>query len=123
MYVLSSDYDRTINSANLVLAGLFPPTGNQIWNDDLLWQPIAVHSIPKKMDYLIHAGACDRYHKARKQLEESAEVRSLKEQHRDLFEFVDKYSGQPILTIERMKDLYETLLAENETNKTYVTFK
>lgn len=123
VYVLSSDYDRTINSANLLLAGLFPPTGNQIWNEDLLWQPIAVHSIPKKMDFFIYAEACGQYLNARKQLEESAEVKSLKEQHRELFEFVEQHSGQPMRTIGEMRDFYETLIVENESNKTFVHSK
>lgn len=40
IYTQASEYERTIASASLVLAGLFPPKNNQIWNKDLLWQPI-----------------------------------------------------------------------------------
>lgn len=118
--VLSSDYDRTINSASLVLAALFPPIGDQIWCQDLLWQPIAVHSIPKKMDYMIHAEACDRYKKAHYELLESPEIKALKEQYKELFEYVEKHSGQAMTGIDSMKDLYETLLVEKDSNKTFV---
>uniref|UniRef100_A0A8D0BMF9 acid phosphatase n=1 Tax=Salvator merianae TaxID=96440 RepID=A0A8D0BMF9_SALMN len=48
--VLSSETDRTIMSAQANLAGLFPPTGDQIWNPDLHWQPIPVHVVPKEKD-------------------------------------------------------------------------
>lgn len=40
--VRSTDVTRTKMSAQLVLAGLFPPAEIQQWNDDLLWQPIPV---------------------------------------------------------------------------------
>lgn len=117
--ILSSDYDRTISSANLVLAALFPPKNNQIWNEDLLWQPIAVHSIPKKMDYLINAEkGCHRYIEALNEHENSAEIKALKEQHQELFKYLEKHSGQPIPTLKHLKELYETLEIENHFNKT-----
>lgn len=40
-------------SAQATLAGLFSPIKSQVWNDKLLWQPIAVHSIPKSLDYIL----------------------------------------------------------------------
>lgn len=53
VYVLSADDDRTLMSAEVALAGFFPPHGHQIWNDHLLWQPIPIHSIPGDLDYLL----------------------------------------------------------------------
>jgi len=49
-YIQSTDYDRTIMSAQSYLSGLFPPTGSQIWNPELLWQPIPVHILQKSTD-------------------------------------------------------------------------
>lgn len=42
VYVRSTDLTRTKTSAQLVLAGLFPPSEALIWNQDLLWIPIPV---------------------------------------------------------------------------------
>lgn len=119
LHVLSSDRDRTINSANLVLAGMFPPHDNQIWNEQLLWNPIAVHTIPRDIDYYLHVDdACTRYKKARDDYEFSPEIRALIEPHKELFEYVEKHAGTPIRTIENLKDVYETLNIERKMNKT-----
>lgn len=53
VFAVSSELDRTINSASLVLAGLFPPQNDEIWNKDLLWNPIPVYIVPRSRDYLI----------------------------------------------------------------------
>ena len=43
IHVESTDYDRTLMSAYTVLSGLYPPSGDQIWNTHINWQPIPVH--------------------------------------------------------------------------------
>jgi len=39
-------------SAYCNLAGLFPPQGSQVWNENLLWQPISVHTVPADLDHV-----------------------------------------------------------------------
>ena len=33
-------------SATTNLAGLYPPEGDEVWDDQLLWQPIPVYTVP-----------------------------------------------------------------------------
>ncbi|XP_031636521.1 uncharacterized protein LOC116349294 [Contarinia nasturtii] len=119
VFVLSSARDRTMNSASLVLSGLFPPQNNQIWNEDLLWQPIPVNTIPNDEDYLLIAeGGCERHQKLLNEYQQTDEFKALIEKHRDLFEYLEKHAGQPIRNIQQLKDLQNVLEVEKEMNKT-----
>lgn len=64
VYVLSSDHDRTMMSAAANLAGLFSPNSNQQWDNELLLQPIPIHTpLPWKNDYYLVTiqAPCERF--------------------------------------------------------------
>lgn len=48
----TTDFDRTKMTALLVLAGLYPPSPVQKWNDDLDWMPIPYHFERGEHDYV-----------------------------------------------------------------------
>ncbi|PVD30982.1 hypothetical protein C0Q70_10258 [Pomacea canaliculata] len=48
IHVQSSDEQRCLMSAYCNLACLYPPTGSQVWNSNINWQPIPVHTRPKE---------------------------------------------------------------------------
>jgi len=50
VYVLSSDADRCIMSAEVFLAALYPPLPFQKIHPQLDWQPIPVHTVPLEHD-------------------------------------------------------------------------
>jgi lysosomal acid phosphatase len=50
VYTQSTDVDRSLMTAQLVLAAMFPPTPYQEVVPGLKWQPIPVHTTPLKND-------------------------------------------------------------------------
>ncbi|XP_062980889.1 prostatic acid phosphatase-like [Elgaria multicarinata webbii] len=54
IFIQSTETDRTIMSAQANLAGMYPPAGDQIWNPELLWQPIPVHVVQKASNPRLH---------------------------------------------------------------------
>lgn len=86
IYVQSTDFDRTIMSAQMALAGLYPPTDEEKWSNEILWQPIPVHTIPMSIDNVLSFGngfpeltaAIEKY------MTESPEVQRIYTEYADL---------------------------------------
>ncbi|XP_054846897.1 prostatic acid phosphatase-like [Eublepharis macularius] len=119
IYVLSTDTDRTIMSAQTNLAGLFPPSGKQIWHHRIPWQPIPVHTLPRKQDrllsYPIHG--CTRFNKL---LKETLDSGAFKIKLKDYMPFLGQiapklgYDVKTLLDVNNQKlwNAYDTLLVQ-----------
>ncbi|KAJ7404244.1 hypothetical protein BTVI_73237 [Pitangus sulphuratus] len=77
-YIQSTDYDRTIMSAQSYLSGLFPPTSSQIWNPELLWQPIPVHIFQKSTERRLNFPLpdCPRFDELQNETQTSTEFQN-----------------------------------------------
>uniref|UniRef100_A0A452TZ89 acid phosphatase n=1 Tax=Ursus maritimus TaxID=29073 RepID=A0A452TZ89_URSMA len=62
VYVRSTDFDRTLESAQANLAGLFPEAAPG--RSEAAWRPIPVHTVPVTEDKLLRfpMRSCPRYH-------------------------------------------------------------
>ncbi|XP_015678156.1 prostatic acid phosphatase [Protobothrops mucrosquamatus] len=93
--IQSTEIDRTIMSAQANLAGLFPPTDDQIWNPELLWQPVPVHVVPKatspKLRYPIFQ--CPRYIELLKKTVASDEFQEKIKPYEEFIKTMAYYSG------------------------------
>ncbi|XP_031629638.1 prostatic acid phosphatase-like [Contarinia nasturtii] len=101
VYCRSTDTDRTLMSAQATLASLFPPDAGEIWNEDILWQPIPVHTVPGKYDFIIHhAASCSKYQaKLKNYMNTSPEVQQIYARYAHQFSYWSKMIGKKIETI------------------------
>uniref|UniRef100_A0A7G3AIU4 acid phosphatase n=1 Tax=Lutzomyia longipalpis TaxID=7200 RepID=A0A7G3AIU4_LUTLO len=119
IFVRSTDVERTLQSALSNLAGFFPPMGHDVWNEDLKWQPIPVHTMPEKLDLLLASKkACPAYQYALKKRRRSEEYKELNKRFQGLYEYLSANTGRQINSLEGVQMLYSCLLIESIHNKT-----
>ncbi|KAI4459534.1 acid phosphatase-related [Holotrichia oblita] len=98
----------------LVLAALYPPKEEQLWHDNIPWQPIPYHYVPKKDDKMFLAFyfnkiAVDEYNKHR-----NGEWKEKLQSYHDLVDYVQKHTGKVIDSPRTMFTLACTLAAEEQ---------
>lgn len=61
--MVATAVDRCYHSGALVLAGFYPPNEQQIWNEELLWQPVPIRSPSADKVHIIgKKEKCPSYH-------------------------------------------------------------
>lgn len=107
-------------SAQVNLAGLFVPTSEEQWNENIIWQPVPVHTMPKSLDYVLFFGKrCAKYEAAlEKYMKESEEVQRIYSEYAEQFLHWSQESGESIKTLHDVYELHNTLIIEKEHNKT-----
>lgn len=118
--VRSTDYDRTLMSAEANLAGLYPPSGQQVFMPDLKWQPIPVHTVPMSQERLLSfpLSDCPRYKELMDETEHSEEFLNVTTEYRDFIEFVKNTTGLNNTSVETVWSVYDTLFCESRHNLT-----
>uniref|UniRef100_A0A8C6KHA2 Lysosomal acid phosphatase n=1 Tax=Nothobranchius furzeri TaxID=105023 RepID=A0A8C6KHA2_NOTFU len=115
--VRSTDYDRTLMSAEANLAGLYPPSGQQIFMPSLKWQPIPVHTVPMSEERLLSfpLGDCPRYQQLMNETEHSAEFINVTTTYQVQL-LVRNKSGLTTATVETVWSVHDTLFCESRHN-------
>nr|CAD7268292.1 unnamed protein product [Timema shepardi] len=113
MHMESSADETCLMSAELVLAGLYPPRGHQVWNPELNWQPIPVHSMPILQDKLIvMKKPCPRYEQELRQAYLSPDIAQVNLDNAELYSYLTEKTGKDIDSILEVEYLYNTLEIE-----------
>ncbi|OBS65439.1 hypothetical protein A6R68_06031 [Neotoma lepida] len=114
VYVRSTDFDRTLMSAEANLAGLFPPSEVQRFNPNISWQPIPVHTVPITEDRLLKfpLGPCPRYEQLQNETRQTPEYQNRSIQNAQFLDMVANETGLTNLTLETIWNVYDTLFCE-----------
>lgn len=109
---ISSDYDRTKMSLQLVLAGLFPPNKEQKWNPQLNWQPIPTQYVRFVEDNIFSADECPLYLAEYDRVLKSPQGQSELSKYNNFMQQLTEWTGKNISTAWDMFYLYHALMAE-----------
>lgn len=118
--VRSTDYDRTLMSAESNLAGLYPPSGQQVFNPNLIWQPIPVHTVPVTEERLLiyPLADCPRYQQLMNETEHTPEFLNITAEYQDVIDLVRLKTGLNKTNVESVWSVYDTLFCESRHNMT-----
>ncbi|NXU87880.1 PPAP phosphatase, partial [Xiphorhynchus elegans] len=124
-YIQSTDYDRTIMSAQSYLSGLFPPTSSQIWNPELLWQPIPVHIFQKSTERRLNFPLpdCPRFDELQSETQTSREFQNRIQPYMDFIQTMAVNTGLELNNLKildnfQLWNTYDTLHCEGIHNYT-----
>ncbi|XP_054267345.1 lysosomal acid phosphatase-like [Macrosteles quadrilineatus] len=119
VYVRSTDVDRALMSAKCVLAGIFPPKGQQVWNDQLIWQPIPTHTTPEKLDKILaQKYPCPAYQAEHLRVLNSAEIRNITSRYSYILKNLTDFAGENISTLCDINWIYHDVYIEKLKNMT-----
>jgi lysosomal acid phosphatase len=117
MYARSTDVDRTLMSAQSNLAGFYPPKGKDVWDEDLAWQPIPVHTTPEKQDDILAAKKpCPVYDYELKKLLKSEEFKTFDKNLKPLYKYLTENAGKAVNSLQSVQNIYSCLHIEEIYN-------
>lgn len=118
-YIVSSHVDRTIESAASNLASFYKPTDWQVFNAQLPWQPVPVHTIPESQDHMLDPiyTECPKWVAIDKQFQKTPEFQAVNASNQDLFAFLTSKTGMTV-DVENTGLIYDNFICTKAHNLT-----
>ncbi|XP_033325176.2 venom acid phosphatase Acph-1 [Megalopta genalis] len=110
----ADEIDRVVMTGELVAAGLYPPSKEQMWNPRLNWQPVPVWAPPMSTDYLYNGLHCTNFWKLRADVESTDPVvAKFEAEHRNIYGYLSEHTGGNI-TQQETFNLRQLLYAQRD---------
>ncbi|XP_045234763.1 testicular acid phosphatase [Macaca fascicularis] len=114
VYIRSTDFDRTLESAQANLAGLFPEAAPG--SPEAHWRPIPVHTVPVAEDKLLRfpMRSCPRYHELLREATEAAEYQEALEGWTGFLTRLENFTGLSLVgePLRRAWKVLDTLMCQ-----------
>lgn len=117
MKMRTTEYTLSMLSAQLVNAGLWPPSKMQTWMEGINWQPIPSDYLELEDDTLLLGSLCPNFVFQKDQVLRRNETQKMMAQYQPLFEHLSKYTKRKISTPSDVALLYailETMADQSE---------
>lgn len=119
IYVVSTDHDRAIKSAQANLAGLYETTNTEIWHNK---NSFPVHTLPSELDNILrpeYGDRCPRFTKLYNwYIEDSPEATSVHKKYGHLFRYWAEKSGKNVHNVEDLFSIYKIYVDRKRENQT-----
>jgi len=110
--IRSSDVERTIQSAEAQLAALYPPKGWQVWNKEIPWQPVPIHTVAGD-DVMMRPNdvPCARLTQIWKEQKSDPEYIKMAVGHQQLLKELSQHAGMEV-TPSNLAQITDSTIAE-----------
>ncbi|KAG9352148.1 hypothetical protein JZ751_020561 [Albula glossodonta] len=111
--VNSTDYDRTLMSAAVNLAAMYPPNESQRFNPNLQWQPIPIHAVQNEKKLLkFPLSSCPRFQTLLEETKKTPVFMNTSMQYKEFLQELANDTGLERISLESVWRIYDTLFCE-----------
>ncbi|CAF3857711.1 unnamed protein product [Rotaria sp. Silwood2] len=116
IYVRSTDYDRTLMSAQSNLVGLY--SLHNISDDKIPIQPIPIHTVSKDQDFLLGLNDCPRYDQVANEISQTDEFKNTNTYYDAFFKKLQIWTNLTNISMYNSWGIPDTIFVEHIYNRT-----
>ncbi|CAF1245430.1 unnamed protein product [Adineta steineri] len=114
--VRSTDYDRTLMSAQSNLIGLYGL--KNVSDDTIPIQPVPIHTVPMEKDFLLAVSDCPRYEEIENEVYQTDEFKKMNTYYESFFQKLQVWTNISNMTLLNSWGIADTIFIEHLYNKT-----